>query len=111
MTKDLIYQLRDFEIFCEKMEEFVTKVKNDKDTIHPIEEYDIRTPQGIAYNLPTKLEDYFDLWNEVLKEYNNNDFCMEMFFDLYWNDMQENEAFYCGNTFWVEYVGKYVYKF
>ena len=69
MTKDLIYQLKDFEIFVEKLEDLVNQVREDpevKDGTYKFEHFDIRTG-GLPYKdiydntellLPKRLEDY-----------------------------------------------------
>lgn len=115
MTKELLSQLKDFEIFAERMEKFVEEIKTDKvlnKAGFKLEDMDLRTKDGEIFSIPTKLEDYFDLWNEVKKC--ANDFFMEkdiekrdmwglneFFFDLYWNDIAGKSAYYQDMVFWV----------
>lgn len=115
MTKELLNQLQPFEIFVEKMEEFVEEIKFDnglQKAGFKLEDMDLRTKDGEIFPIPTKLEDYFDLWKEVRRC--ADDFFMEkdtekrdvwglneFFFDLYWNDVEHNSAYYQDMVFWV----------
>lgn len=117
MTKELLDQLQPFEIFVEKMEEFVEEIKSDKDIQKAgfkLEDMDLRTKDGEIFSVPTKLEDYFDLWKEVRRC--ADDFFMEkdiekrdiwglneFFFDLYWNDVAGNSAYYQNMAFWINF--------
>ena len=108
MTKELLNQLQPFEIFVERMEKFVEEIKTDevlKKAGFKLEDMDLRTKDGEIFPIPTKLEDYFDLWKEVKscaddfykeKDIEKRDIwgLSEFFFDLYWNDVAGNSAYY-----------------
>lgn len=104
MTKELIYQLKNFEIFVEKIEIFVNEIKQ-KYHVKDLPLLDLRSIDGNIFALPNKLEDFFELWNEVQEVYksyqSDNQAVTEMFFDLYFNDTEINTAFYDDKTFWV----------
>lgn len=115
MTRQLIYQLKDFEIFVERLEKFVNDVKKDEELIandSDFTHYDLRNKDGDPFRLPRHLEDYFDMWEDVKKCYSA--FMLEenqekienigmnwTFFDLYWNDIENNSAYYQGDAFAV----------
>lgn len=115
MTKELLNQLQPFEIFVERMEKFVEEIKTDevlKKAGFKLEDMDLRTKDGDIFSIPTKLEDYFDLWNAVKScaddYYKEPDMdkreiwgLNEFFFDLYWNDVAGNSAYYQDMAFWV----------
>ena len=74
---------------------------------------------GIIDSLPTKLEDYFEFWKYVqeryqdyLANYKNDSYPNEMFFDLYWNDVKTNSAYYDNATLWIFFDYEYgIYYF
>lgn len=115
MTKELLNQLQPFEIFVERMEKFVEEIKTDevlKKAGFKLEDMDLRTKDGDIFSIPTKLEDYFDLWKEVKScaddYYKEPDIdkreiwgLNEFFLDLYWNDVAGNSAYYQDMVFWV----------
>ena len=111
MTKDMLNQLKDFEIFVEKLEIFIedikeTELENGK---YQLKEFDLRNDAGDIFPIPTKLEDYFEIW-EIVKKH-HNDFKQslnfqehmpnETFLDVYWNDVDANMAHYVGHAFWA----------
>jgi len=110
MTKELIYQLKDFEIFVEKLEEFINgKIKADPEVQNGTfnwKDYDLRT-FDTDFQLPKKLEDYFSIWEYVCNV--RNDFKKDknaansVFFDAYWNDMEGHSAYYDEKTLWIEF--------
>lgn len=117
MKKELLKQLEDFEIFMEKMEKFVDEIKSDEillDFDSNFDHYDLRTKDGDIFWLPNTLQDYLDMWKcvaqcsrdyyietdlEKRELYGMNEF----FFDLYWNDVKGNSAYYQDEVFWVEF--------
>lgn len=115
MTTQMQDQIKDFEIFVERMEAFVEEIKSDetlKKANFKLEDMDLRTKDGEIFPVPTKLEDYFDLWVDVKKcaddYYSEKDLekrelwgMNEYFFDLYWNDVEGNSAYYQDMAFWV----------
>ena len=115
MTTELINQLKPFEIFVERLESFVNKVKADevlKKAGFKICDMDLRTKDGDIFPIPEKFEDYFDIW-ACVKQYADDYFSEpdlqkreiwgmnEFFFDLYWNDIEGNAAYYQDMVFWV----------
>ena len=74
MTKELLNQLKDFEIFVERLEKFIEEIKSDKtlqEAGFKLKDMDFRTKDDAIFPIPTKLEDYFDIWKDV-KECANN---------------------------------------
>lgn len=115
MTIELLNQLKDFEIFVERLEKFIEEIKSDKtlqEAGFKLEDMDFRTKDNEIFPIPTKLEDYFDIWKDV-KECANNYYSekdlekrevwglSEYFLDLYWNDVKGNTAYYQDMVFWV----------
>lgn len=115
MTIELLNQLKDFEIFVERLEKFIEEIKSDKtlqEAGFKLEDMDFRTKDDAIFPIPTKLEDYFDIWKDV-KECANNYYSekdlekrevwglSEYFLDLYWNDVAGNTAYYQDMVFWV----------
>lgn len=115
MTIELLNQLKDFEIFVERLEKFIEEIKKDKtlqEAGFKLEDMDFRTKDDEIFPIPTKLEDYFEIWKDV-KECANNYYSEkdlqkreiwglnEYFLDLYWNDVAGNTAYYQDMVFWV----------
>lgn len=115
MTTELLEQLKDFEIFVERLEKFIGRVKSDetfRKKGFKLEDMDLRTKNDAIFSLPTKLEDYFEIWKDV-KEcasnyYSEDDLqkrevwgLNDYFIDLYWNDVAGNTAYYKDMAFWV----------
>lgn len=103
MTKEMLEEMKNFEIFVEKMEEIVVAVKTDEINIENgwgVEIFDLRDDKiGLIDSLPKTLKDYAYLWeyvkerfNEYLADYDNPNMPNDMFFDVYWNDTQANRA-------------------
>lgn len=114
MTKELLNQLKPFEIFVEKMEAIVEEVKknhltDDEGNTYKLEDFDLRDDViGSVDSLPLKLEDYFGLWNYVKGRYEeylasceNPLMPNEMYFDVYWNNVEANSAFFDNLTLWI----------
>lgn len=115
MKKELLNQLEDFEIFVERMEKFVDEIKSDEillDFDSNFNHYDLRTKDGDIFPLPNTLQDYLDMWKCVAQSasdyYRETDlkkrelYGMDgLFFDLYWNDVEGNSAYYQDMVFWV----------
>ena len=112
MTSEMLNELKDFEIFVERVEKFVNKVKSDPILIGldpEFKDYDMRSPSSNMtdsqiFPLPTKLQDYFPMWQHICerKEECKNESLDErerrgldwVFFDLFWNDTKEKSAYY-----------------
>lgn len=120
MTKELLNQLQPFEIFVEKMEAIVEEVKknhltDDEGNTYKLEHFDLRDDViGSVDSLPLKLEDYFGLWNYVKGRYEeylasceNPLMPNEMFFDVYWNNVEANSAFFDDVTLWIFFDYEY----
>ena len=120
MTKELLNQLQPFEIFVEKMEAIVEEVKenhltDDEGNTYKLEHFDLRDDVvGSVDSLPLKLEDYFGLWKYVKGRYEeylasceNPLMPNEMFFDVYWNDVEANSAFFDDVTLWIFFDYEY----
>lgn len=124
MTIDLINKFRDFEIFAEKMEEIVEEVrtshlKDDDGNTYKFEHFDLREEEddyvfGIVHSLPTTIKDYARLWDYVQKRYNeylsdheNPLIPNTMYFDVYWNDVETNSAFFEDLTIWIYFDYEY----
>ena len=120
MTKELLNQLKPFEIFVEKMEAIVEEVKknhltDDEGNTYKLEHFDLRDDViGSVDSLPLKLEDYFGLWNYVKGRYEeylasceNPLIPNEMFFDVYWNNVEANSAFFDDVTLWIFFDYEY----
>lgn len=115
MTIELLNQLKDFEIFVERLEKFIEKIKTDKILQvagFKLEDMDFRTKDDAIFPIPTKLEDYFDIWKDVKDcandYYSEKDLekrevwgVSEYFLDLYWNDVKGNTAYFQDMVFWV----------
>lgn len=115
MKKQTLKDLESFEIFVERLEAFVEKIKADKvlkKAGFKLCDMDLRTKDGDIFSIPEKLEDYFEIWSCV-KAFANDYFSEpdinkreiwgmnEFFFDLYWNDVKGNSAYYQDEAFWV----------
>ena len=120
MTTELINQFRDFEIFAEKMEEIVEEVKNshlkdDDGNTYKFEHFDLRDDViGSIDSLPTTIKDYAHLWDYVQQRYNeylsdceNPLMPSEMYFDVYWNNVESNPAFFDDLTLWIYFDYEY----
>lgn len=120
MTIDLINKFRDFEIFAEKMEEIVEEVKNshlkdDDGNTYKFEHFDLRDDViGSIDSLPTTIKDYANLWDYVQQRYNeylsdckNPLMPCEMYFDVYWNNVESNSAFFDDLTLWIYFDYEY----
>lgn len=117
MKKKTLDQLKDFEIFVERMEKFVDDLKSDevlKKLDRNFDHYDLRTNDGDIFPLPNTLQDYFDMWRCVAQYaheyYTEPDLGKrelygmdEFFFDLYWNDIKGNSAYYQDEVFWIRF--------
>ena len=119
MTKELLNQLKDFEIFVERMEKFIIQIKSDEKFINldpNFKNYDLRDKDGDVFELPCTIEDYFSLWQDVLIAYkrfqNEKDSKLRdakgynyFFFDLYWNDVRDKypSAYYQDEFFVVNF--------
>lgn len=117
MTKEMQDQLQPFEIFIERMEQFVEDVKNyhltdEAGNVYNLKDFDIRdtskSPDSVEFALPTSLEEYLEIWRYVqsqyekyLQNYDNISYPNAMFFDLYWNDVEANSAFYDNLAIWI----------
>jgi len=120
MTIELINQFRDFEIFAEKMEEIVEEVKkhhlkdNDGNT-YKFEHFDLRDDViGCIGSLPTTINDYANLWyyvqeryNEYLSDCENPLMPNEMYFDVYYNNVELNSAFFDDLTLLIYFDYEY----
>ena len=109
MTKELLNQLKDFEIFVERMEAFVDSIQLDG---YPIEQYDLRMPnlKGMMdniYSIPKNFKDYAEIWTDILYIRDNiTDYYKKVvgectFFDVYWNDTEDNRAEYTGESLFI----------
>lgn len=118
MKRNTLNQMKDFEIFVEKMENLVEEVKKnhliDKDGYqYRIEDFDLRDCFGYGdiYSLPHKLVDYFAIWERVQEQYNifltDDDAANEMCFDLYWNNVEANAAYFDDLAFWIYFDKEY----
>lgn len=121
MTPNLLEEFRDFEIFTEKMEEIVEEIKRshltdeEGNVIYKIEHFDLRDDKiGSVASIPETLEDYLHLWryvqerfNEYLVNCDNPDYPNEMFFDVYWNSVEANSAFYDDLAIWIYFDYEY----
>jgi len=118
MKQNTLNQMKDFEIFVEKMENLVEEVKKnhliDKDGYqYRIEDFDLRDIECDTYKLPfnNKLSDYFEMWEKVQDKFDeyiaDNDAANEMFFDLYWNNVKENAAYFDGLALWIFFDNEY----
>ena len=118
MTTELINQFRDFEIFAEKMEALVEAVKNDEDNKKNnwgIDQFDLRDDSiGMIDSMPKTINDYLNLWNYVQQRYKeylsdrkNSLMPCEMYFDVYWNDVKSNSAFFDDLTLWIYFDYEY----
>jgi len=115
MTIELLNQLKDFEIFVERLEKFIEEIKTDKILQvagFKLEDMDFRTKDDAIFTIPTKLEDYFDIWKDVKDcandYYSEKDLekkevwgLNEYFLDLYWNDVKGNTAYFQDMVFCV----------
>ena len=106
MTLELQNQLKPFEIFAEKMEAIVEEIKNG----HLSDE----DGNSNIISLPMNIEDYFDIWKyvkaryeEYRADYENPLTPNEMFFDVYWNNVEANAAFYEDVTLWIFFDYEY----
>ena len=111
MKKETLEQMRDFEIFVERLEDFIDKIDLDG---YPIEQYDFRMPDinGLnnnIYSIPRTIKDYAEIWQDIIDIRDNITGYYKQavgtcsFLDLYWNDTKENIADFANETFWVEY--------
>lgn len=120
MTPNLLEQFRDFEIFAEKMEEIVEEIKRshltDEDgNIYELKDFDLRDDViGSVDSLPTTIKDYAYLWDYVQNRYKeyladceNPLMPNEMYFDVYWNNIEGNAAFYDNLTLWIFFDYEY----
>ena len=109
MTKEMLNKLKDFEIFVEKMEAFVDGIQLDG---YPIEHYDLRMPTieghlDNIYSIPHTIKDYAEIWQDILfireniTEYYKKCVGLNTFFDVYWNNVEGNNAEYTGETLWI----------
>ena len=117
MKKETLDQLKDFEIFIERMEKFVDEIKSDevlKTLDNNFDHYDLRSKDGDIFPLPNTLQEYLDMWKCIAQcardYYIENDLekrelygMNEFFFDLYWNDVKGNSAYYQDEVFWVRF--------
>lgn len=115
MTKEMLKQMESFEIFVERLEKFIKEIKSDKllqKAGFKLEDMDFRTKDDAIFPIPTKLEDYFDIWKDVKDcandYYSEKDLekrevwgLSEYFLDLYWNDVKGNTAYFQDMVFWV----------
>lgn len=120
MTIELLNQLKDFEIFTEKMEGIVEEVKknhlkDDNGNTYKFEDFDLRDDViGNVDSLPTTIKDYSNLWDyvqqrykEYLSDYENPLMSNEMYFDVYWCNVESNSAFFEDLTLWIYFDYEY----
>lgn len=109
MKKETLDQLKDFEIFVERMENFVERITEENKEEYMMVDFDLRTPQPFdtEFDLPKRLEDYFPMWELVQEAYNkfksDENAADEFFFDLYWNDVSSSTAYYHDECFYVKF--------
>lgn len=109
MTTNLQKQLIPFEIFMEKMEKVVEEVKkshlSDGVTTFELKDFDFRgydfENNSVIFPIPSTLDDYYEMYKFVQENYKlylENVFSLtipnEMYFDLFWNSVETNSAFY-----------------
>ena len=103
--------MQDFEIFVEKMEAFTDSIQLDG---YPISQYDLRMPDvdgfmNNIYPIPHTIKDYAEIWQDILEIRNGiTDYYKKVigentFFDVYWNDTEDNRAEYTGETLWIDF--------
>lgn len=120
MTTELLSKLKDFEIFVEKMEEIVEEVKknhltDDDGNTYNLEDFDLRDDEvGSIDSLPTTIKDYANIWDYVQQRYNeylsdceNPLMPNEMYFDVYWNNVESNSDSYEDLTLWIYFDYEY----
>lgn len=108
MTKEMLNALEDFEIFIERVEGLLNEIKTDPAVVKgncDYNHFDLRTYDGEIFSLPSTLRDYLEMWEYVCERYNmflaNDKNPDEMFFDVYFNDVEVNSAFYDNKAMWV----------
>lgn len=114
VNNGLLTELEQFGIFVGKVNELIETIKNDekvKDGTFKLNDFDLRftaSENGDIFSIPTKLEDYLEMWEfvkERQKMFNENEKdANELFFDVYWNDMECNSAFYDNKVLWVFFM-------
>lgn len=112
MNKELLDKLEEFEIFAEKIEQLCNDAKADE-KYKDCEAYDIRFCEcggdSDIFAMPTDLFDYIELWEFVVKRYenylenkDNDSFADEMYFDIYAN-YGKNGAVFTDHAIWFEF--------
>ena len=111
MTKEMLNQMEQFEIFVEKMEEFVNNIQYAD---NPRSVFDLRMPDingflNNYYAIPTTIKDYAEIWQDInyirdnITDYYRKCVGNCIFLDVYWNDSEANYADYTGETFWIDF--------
>jgi hypothetical protein len=102
MTKELLNQFEDFELFAENVEKAVEAARIK--TEYPV---DLRLYMGDGqydiFNAPASINDYNEIFQDAKKHLTEtNGWQDETFIDFYENTPAE--AVYCGVTVWLNYV-------
>lgn len=102
MTKELLNQFEDLELFAENIEKAVEAARIK--TEYPV---DLRLYMGNGqydiFNVPAFINDYYDIFYETKKRLiETKGWQDETFIDFYENTPAE--AVYCGVTVWLNYV-------
>lgn len=104
MTKELLNQFEDLELFAENVEKAVEAARIR--TEYPV---DLRLYMGNGqydiFNVPAFINDYYDIFYEAKKRLiETNGWQDETFIDFYENISSANASNYCGVTVWLNYV-------
>jgi hypothetical protein len=104
MTKDLLNQFEDFELFAENVEKAVEAARIK--TEYPV---DLRLYMGDGqydiFNAPASINDYNEIFQDAKKRLiETNEWQDETFIDFYENIPSANASNYCFVTVWLNYV-------
>ena len=109
MTRKLLDQTKEFELFAEQVEKFIHKVVMRDEYItsgkYKLEDFDLRT-QDTCFFIPKTIFDYAKMWEYTLDKYNHyktNNLHDGFYLDVYYNDKADKTAYYHYLCLWITF--------
>jgi hypothetical protein len=104
MTKELLNQFEDLELFAENIEKAAEAARIRTEYTVDLRLY-MGNGQYDIFNVPASINDYNEIFQDAKKRLiETNEWQDETFIDFYENIPSANASNYCGVTVWFNYV-------